>query len=312
MKLLVFGLVLSSILPAQQASAPVQPVRPRVLGIAHFSIRVSDVARARAYYKDFLGFDEPFSLKNPDDSLSMAFIKVNDYQYIELSPGLRPEQDRLSHISFFTDDAEGMRVYLGSRGTKVPDRVPKGRSGNLNFNVKDPDGHTVEIVQYMADGWALRDKGKFVTDARISKHIGHMGVMVGDANAAIAFYGGILGFQETWRGSSNGTTLSWINMRVPDGSDYIEFMLYKDQPAPDQRGTVHHFCLETPNISEALETLKDRQHAFGYTRPLEIRTGTNRKRQLNVFDPDGTRMELMEPVTVDGSAPVPSTAPLPR
>jgi len=40
--------------------------------------------------------------------------------------------------------------------------------------------------------------------------------------------------------------------------------------------------------------------------------GTNRKRQLNLFDPDGTRVELMEPGTVDGQ-PVPSsTAPPPR
>ena len=29
-----------------------------------------------------------------------------------------------------------------------------------------------------------------------------------------------------------------------------------------------------------------------YTRSLEIKTGINRKRQLNLFDPDGTRIEL--------------------
>jgi lactoylglutathione lyase len=312
MKLLVLGLALSSMVSAQPASAPAQPSRPHILGIAHFAIRVSDVEKARAYYKGFLGFEEPFSLKNADGSLSMTFIKVNDYQYIEVSPGLKPDEDRLSHISFFTDDAEAMRVYLGSRGVKVPDRVPKGRSGNLNFNIKDPDGHTVEIVQYMADGWALREKGKFMPAQRISQHIPHIGVIVGDANAAIRFYGDILGFQETWRGSSTGKTLSWINMRVPDGSDYIEFMLYKDEPASDRRGTAHHFCLETPNILEALERLKARDYAVTYGRPLEIRTGTNRRRQMNVFDPDGTRMELMEPVTVDGNAPAPSTAPLPR
>jgi lactoylglutathione lyase len=312
MKLFVFGLALSSIVSAQPASAPAQPARPHVLGIAHFAIRVSDVEKARAYYKGFLGFEEPFSLKNPDGSLSMTFVKVNDYQYIEVSPGLKPDQDRLSHISFFTDDAEAMRLYLASRRVKVPDRVPKGRSGNLNFNIKDPDGHTVEIVQYMQDGWALQNKGKFMPAQRISQHITHVGVIVGDANAAIRFYGDILGFQETWRGSSTGKTLSWINMRVPDGSDYIEFMLYKDEPAPDRRGTAHHFCLETPNIPEALERLKARDYAVTYGRPLEIRTGTNRRRQMNVFDPDGTRMELMEPVTVDGNAPAPSTAPLPR
>jgi lactoylglutathione lyase len=276
------------------------------------AISVSDLDKARAYYKDFLGFSEPFSLTNPDGSVSLAFIKVNDCQYIEVSPGLKPGDDRLKHIAFYTDDAERMRVYLASRGVAVPESVPKGRSGNLNFNIKDPDGHTVEMVQYLPDGWAMRDKGKFMADTRISTRIAHVGILVGDANAAVHFYGDILGFQETWRGSSTGTVLSWINMRVPDGNDGIEFMLYKSLPVPDRRGTVHHLCLEVPSVSSALTTLQARPYAKTYSRPLEPRTGTNRRRQLNVYDPDGTRAELMEPATVDGKPPAPSTAPLPR
>jgi hypothetical protein len=31
------------------------------------------------------------------------------------------------------------------------------------------------------------------------------------------FYGGILGFQEIWRGSKDGKVLSWVNMKVPEG-----------------------------------------------------------------------------------------------
>lgn len=124
-----------------------QPVRPRVLGIAHMAISVGDLDKARAYYKDFLGFSEPFSLTNPDGSVSLAFIKVNDYQYIEVSPGLKPGDDRLKHIALYTDEAERMRVYLASRGVTVPDSVPKGRSGNLNFNIKDADGTRAELME---------------------------------------------------------------------------------------------------------------------------------------------------------------------
>ena len=158
----------------------------------------------------------------------------------------------------------------------------------------------------------MQNKGKAMSDARISKRIAHAGILVGDATAAIRFYGDILGFQETWRGSSTGTVLSWINMHVPDGSDGIELMLYKELPPPDQRGTAHHLCLEVASVSSALETLQARPYAKTYGRPLEPRTGINRRRQLNVFDPDGTRAELMEPATVDGKPPASSTAPLPR
>ena len=305
--------VLAHVVLAQGANPSSKPARPKIFGIAHYATRVTDLEQARAFYTGFLGFAEPFCLKNPDGAVTMAFIKVNDYQYIELTPGLKPDEDRLNHISFFTDDAEAMRRYLQASEIQVPERVPKGRSGNLNFTIKDPEGHTVEIVQYMPDSWPMREKGKFLPVSRVSQHIGHIGVISGDANAAKRFYVDILGFQETWRGSGAGSsTVSWINLRVPDGTDYLELMLYKYPPAPNRRGTVHHICLETPHIGETLEKLKASEYGVTYGKPLEIRTGINRRRQLNVFDPDGTRTEFMEAFTVDGSAPPPSTAPLPR
>jgi len=304
MRKLIALLALTPLLLAQE------PKRPRVLGVAHIALFVSDIEKSRSFYKDFLGFSEPFKLDKPDGSLSLTFIKVNDRQYIELFPGLQPGADRLNHISIQTDDAEAMRAYLGSRGVKVPATVPKGRIKNSNFNVKDPDGHTVEIVQYEPDGWSLREKGKFMTSARISDRMLHLGILVGDLSASRKFYGDILGFHEIWRGSRDGAVLSWTNMQVPDGEDYIEFMLYKDLPEPDKRGTAHHICLMTPDIAQAKAKLETRSSL--YSKPMEIRTGTNRKRQMNLYDPDGTRVELMEPLTVDGKPAPSSNAPPPR
>ena len=301
-----------ALLLASALACPQETARPRILGLSHVALYVSDIAKARKFYEDFLGYAEPFQLNKPDGQLSLAFVKINDDQYVELFPGLAPENDRLSHISFFTDDAEAMRSYLAGQGVKVPDKVTKGRIGNLNFNVKDPDGHTVEFVQYMPDGWSLRDKGKFVGDARISGRMRHVGVLVGNLAAASRFYGEVLGFRETWRGSSSGAVLSWVNMKVPEGDDYIEFMLYRDLPAADKRGTPHHICLEMPDLAQALKTLEARPGGKDYNRPLEARVGTNRRRLANLFDPDGTRVELMEPTTVDGTPTPPSPAPPPR
>ena len=287
------------------------PERPRILGIAHVAFHVSDIEKSRAFYKDFLGFAEPFRLDNPDGSLSLTFIKINDRQYLELFPGLEPGADRLHHVALETDNAERMRAYLSSRGIKVPDHVPKGRIGNLNFNITDPDGHTIEIVEHAPDGWSMRDKGKFLPDSRISDHLLHAGILVHNVDAAMRFYGEILGFREIWRGSSNGKTLSWVNMQVPDGGDYIEFMLYRDLPPGDKRGSEHHICLRVPDVTAAQAKLETRPYRASYSRGLEPHTGINRKRQLNLFDPDGSRSELMEPVTVDGIPAPPSQAPPP-
>ncbi|MBL8226910.1 MAG: VOC family protein [Bryobacterales bacterium] len=296
--------ILAGMLSAQQ--------RPPITGVAHIALYVKDVEKSRAFYKDFLGYGEPFDLKNPDGTLSLTFIKVNERQYIELFPERAPETDRLNHISIETTDAEAMRRYLASRGIKVPERVPKGRSGNSNFNIKDPEGHTVEIVQYEPTGWSVRERGKHVFPNRISERMLHLGILVGSLDASMKFYRDVLGFEEIWRGSRDGKTLSWVNMKVPDGDDYIEFMLYDKLPEPTRRGVQHHICLVVPDIEKSKAQLEQRPGRKAYTQPMEIRTGTNRKRQMNLYDPDGTRVELMEPNTVDGVPAPPSNAPPPR
>jgi lactoylglutathione lyase len=289
-----------------------EPKRPPITGIAHAAFYVSDVGQARAFYKDLLGYEEPFDLKNPDGSLALTFIKINDRQYVEIFPEREKGSDRLNHISLETTNAEAMRVYLASKGVNVPERANRNRIGNASFNVKDPDGHTVEITEYLPGGASVRENGKFIGPARISARMAHAGILVGALDRAMKFYRDILGFEETWRGSRDVNQLNWVNMKVPDGDDYIEFMLYSTLPEPDKRGTQHHICLFVPDIEKAKQALQARPAARFYNRPLEIRTGINRKRQLNLYDSDGTRVELMEPHTVDGKPAPASPAPPPR
>lgn len=286
------------------------PQRPHIVGLSHLALWVHDMDKTRAFYKTFLGFDEPFSLTNRDGTLHLTWIKINDLQTIELFPEQQTNSDRLYHIALLTDDAEGMRKYLAAHGVKVPDNTSKGKIGNKNYFVNDPEGHIVEIVEYEPDGWTMLNKGKYLPGTRISARIPHLGILVGDLSAEKKFYEGILGFKEIWRGSKNGKQLSWVHEQVPDGTDFIE-LLYSKLPDPDKRGTAHHFCLEVPDLEKAKAILEQRAAKIGYDRPMTIQTGVNRKRQLNLYDPDGTRVELMEPTTVDGKPAPPSTAPPP-
>jgi catechol 2,3-dioxygenase-like lactoylglutathione lyase family enzyme len=310
MKRLAISLLLAISLVGSIAGDEVR--RPRLLGLSHMALFVSDLKKARAFYEDFLGYQEPYVLKREDGTDRIVFIKINENQYIELFAE-NPKQDgHLNHIAFFTDSAQDLREYLASRGIKVPDKVTKGRIGNSNFNIVDPDGHTVEIVQYEPDSWTRREQGKFMPDTRISTRMAHVGVMVGALEPSLKFYRDVLGFQEFWRGSSSGTELSWVNMRVPDGDDYLELMLYSTPQNAEQMGGKNHICLFTPDINKAVAMLESRPARKNYTRPIEVKVGKNGKRQVNLFDPDGTRIELMEPNTVDGKAVPSSTAPPPK
>jgi lactoylglutathione lyase len=299
---------------ADDAAAPptTQPKRPRITGLSHVALFVKDVEQSRAFYRDFLGFAEPYSVNDDDGKLRLTFIKVNDNQVIELFPEREPGSDRLNHIALIVDDAEAMRAYLAAKGIKVPEKVPKGRIGNSNFTIRDPDGHGVEFVQYEPDGSTLRERGKHLPDTRIAPRISHAGILVADLDRANAFYRDVLGLRETWRGSRDGKLLSWVNLTVPDGDEYLELMLHdRGEVTPQSRLISHHICLELPDVPAAEATLKSRPLPPGCKPMTEAKVGRNGKRQINLYDPDGTRVEIMEPRTADGKPVPPSTAPVP-
>ena len=307
MKNLLIGIAVTGALFAQD--------RPKVLGVAHLALYVKDLAKTRQFYEEFLGFGEPFTLPKKEGGTRIAFVKVNDHQYFELFSEKDRGEGQLNHVSIYTDDADKMYAYLKSKGVEVmADKglVGKGQTGNKNFNVKDPDGHIVEIVGYQPGSWTAREAGKFMPPTRISDHIMHVGYLVGDLDKSMAFYNGILGFKEFWRGSSSPRMLSWVNMRVPDGQDYVEFMLYDKLPAPDGRGSKNHASLMVPDAEKAVAELTKRAAKIGYDKEIKIQVGVNRKRQVNLYDPDGTRIELMEPDTIDGKPTPSSTAPVPH
>jgi catechol 2,3-dioxygenase-like lactoylglutathione lyase family enzyme len=224
----------------------------------------------------------------------LTCFKVNDHQYIELSPDLSsPTEDRLSHIAFETTDAQALHDYLVEQGVRVPQAVRRGRDGNLILEVKDPGGHLVEFVEYLPGSLQSENFGKFMPGARISERIIHVGVTVLDRAAADHFYGDILGFQLMWYGGMTDDSVDWVAMRVPDGRDWLEYMLNAHNPSPRTLGVMHHLALGVPSVKTAYKTVAHR----GYEAE-QPKIGRDGKWQLNLYDPDYTRVELMEPKPV--------------
>jgi catechol 2,3-dioxygenase-like lactoylglutathione lyase family enzyme len=297
--------IATSLVPAQDKAQ-----RPRITGISHAGYFVSDIDKTISFWHDLFGFDEPYTLNKPGtDQVSIAFIKINDHQHIELfneSPTHPPNM--MSHVCFSVDDIEQMRTYLRSRGFNVKPNGGKTRAGDYAFEIKDPDGTLIEFVQTLPTGKEAQAAGASMPAGRISDAIYHIGFLSGNAQKSINFYHDVLGFKEIWRGSSDPSELSWINMQVPDGRDYIELMLYRNLPATF--GTKNHISLVVPSVPKAIETLEARPayKAYqSYGKPIEMHVGKNGKRQVNLYDPDGTRVELTEAGTVGGK-PVPSSS----
>jgi catechol 2,3-dioxygenase-like lactoylglutathione lyase family enzyme len=200
----------------------------------------------------------------------------------------------LTHIAFETTDARLLRDYLASKGVQVPGALKPGPDGNLSFPVQDPDGHQVEFVEYLPGSVHSRSFGKFLPASRISERTIHAGFLVQDRAAEDRFYVDILGFKETWHGGMTDDRADWIDMRVPDGPDWLEYMCNNRNPSVRTRGVMNHLALGVPSVEKGFQTLTER----GARMNEKPKIGRDGKWQLNLYDVNLTRVELMEPKPV--------------
>jgi catechol 2,3-dioxygenase-like lactoylglutathione lyase family enzyme len=280
---------------ATGSGAVARASRPPIVGIANVRLRSSDLAAATKFYTGFLGYELAFHVADAASKKPVAYFKVNDHQYIEVAQDLTGEtEDRFEHVAFETTDARKLRDYLASQGVEVPARIGPGGDGSLSFQVTDPDGHRVEFVQYRPGSLEARNFGKDLPETRISGRIIHAGFMVKDRAAADKFYNDILQFRMIWYGGRKDSETDYVDMAVPEGKDWLEYMLNAQNPSPKALASLNHFSLGVPDVESALATLRKRDPSL----KAEPHVGRNGKPQTNLYAPSLTRVELMGPKPV--------------
>ncbi|MGI8741540.1 MAG: VOC family protein [Bryobacteraceae bacterium] len=183
-----------------------------------------------------------------------------------------------------------MRTYLASRGVKLFEEIRKDKLGDSSMTFFDPEGHSMEIVQYREDGLAGQSKGKFMPASRVATHFDHAGVLFNDIEPAIQFYSDFLGLRP-----DRGPRLTFL--ATGDPLDRLEIGTAKQPRSPERFGIKNHICLSSPDAVKAVEMLTSKRISRKY-RPVEAHL-LGGKHVANYYDPDGTRVELMEPGATD-------------
>ena len=287
----VVGLVGMAGLPRRSSALLVRAEagRPAITGVSHVALQISDLAKARTFYSGLLGYTE----MAPAGRAHIAVFAVNDRQRLIVHDGLAADRDeRLLDVAFETANVDALREFLLSRGARVSEPKHDADAGGRSIDVVDPDGHRVQFVQLDR---AAPASAVAAGDRRLSRRILHAGLTIRDAAAADRFYKGMLAFSEIWRGGRTDDVTSWINMRTPEGTEYLEYMLEAGPLDRRQLGSAHHVALVVPDMQEALELVRSRLTPQDPNAGANPQIGRNRKWQLNLYDPDGTRIELMEP-----------------
>ena len=264
--------------------ASAQPARPSITSVSHLAVYAADPAKTEAFYMHDLG-----AVKRPDpeDPAGTRYY-FSPVQFVEVLPlPAGSGVSRLDHAAFNVSDAEGMRRYLISKGIPVPRKLSDGSDGSRWFRVKDPEGTTIEFVQPPVSPPA-------VADGRLSTHIIHVGFTIHDRKLEDTFYRDVLGFRPYWAGGMKDDVTSWVSQQVPDGPDWLEYMIVTNSLTQAQTGVLNHFSLGVPNMEAAYTTLWNGDRLQGQTPATIPKIGRDAKWQLNLIDPDGTRAEVME------------------
>lgn len=277
------------------SQAQIRAERPHLLGLAHVAFRASDLDKTELFYGSLLGYEEPFSLNDGTGKTTTAFVKVNDLQYVELFQGDAKSQGQLDHFALYTDDLTAMRAYLQSLGMYIAKDVHKGRIGNPFLTIRDPDGHFVEILQYSSTSLTGQSQGKFMPAGRVSDHITHVGIVVSSVDSAMRFYRDALGFREFSRAGGTDAQAGWIDLRTPDGSDYIELIPLSGKPSLTDLKAQNHLGLASSDVSKTVASLRSRATS-SLASSITVQTGAGLPPRANFFDPDGARIEIIEPL----------------
>jgi catechol 2,3-dioxygenase-like lactoylglutathione lyase family enzyme len=300
---LLLCLVLQSAMFASRLGE--QPERPRITGIDHVTIYVSDLTKSRQFYSNVLGLKigcpsyagpEACFLVRPSDQRLLLKPVPTDMKN-------NAHKSWLAEVGFATDNVLHMRDYLLAHGFR-PGPMQEDSDGAQYFRVRDAEGNPIAFVHRLPPKVGYGPASK-----QISSHLIHAGFVVKDLATANRLYVELLGFHLYWHGGFKDDSTDWYELQVPDGPDWIEYMLNIPTNADHHElGVQNHFSFGVKDVHAAAAELRAR----GLQTFDGPEIGRDGKDSLDAYDPDGTRLEIMEFTPVQKPCCHPYTAGYPK
>jgi catechol 2,3-dioxygenase-like lactoylglutathione lyase family enzyme len=316
----------TSAAPSARRAVAVRDPRPVARAVEAVGFTVSDMDRAVAFYSTVLSFEKVSDVEVANaelERLSGVFgararivrmrlggelIELTEY----LAPRGRPipidsrSHDRwFQHIAIIVSDMD--RAYATLRAHRVqhastgPQRLPdwNPNAGGIEaFYFKDPDGHTLEILQFPAG----KGDAKWQRTDRLFLGIDHTAIVAASTDSSLAFYRDVLGMRVAGESENFGTEQEHLNnvfgarLRITalraasgPGVELLEYLAPTDgrpYPADARSNDVLHWqtILDSPDAAVAGRALRSTRAR--YVSPGLISLGDTATAAL-VRDPDG-------------------------
>lgn len=119
---------------------------PPTLGIRHVALKVSDMARAEAFYCGVLGYQVEW---RPDaDNL---YLTAGGQDNLALHKGAPGAETRLDHFGIAlrgAEDVDAWHEHLSGAGVKIAKPPKTHRDGARSFYTQDPDGNGIQFIHH--------------------------------------------------------------------------------------------------------------------------------------------------------------------
>ncbi len=273
---------------ALSVAARSEPKRPHILGIRTVEIRVSNQATANQFYSRLNRVLGECS-RCGEQSLPYSLLLPSLQRVVVWTGYSERPSTFVNSVGFEIDDVRAMEKFLHAK--KVAFDLVLPVDGDAYLNVIDPEGHLIQFIEPSNQDRVFVEGLLHQVKKEASVRLIHTGFVVKDRAAMDKFYKDVLGFHVYWHGGMKNGETDWVDMQVPDGTDWIEYMLNAG-PNPDKHtlGVLNHIALGVPDVRAAANQLEKN----GVQLPEQPKIGRDGKWQLNLYDPDGTRVELME------------------
>lgn len=105
------------------------------------TLAVTDMAKARAFYVDLLGFDVRFENGDP---VGFMILKRDDAElHLTLQPGFTPEKFNVAHL--LVQGVETLHSIVQAQGCRIVKGMRDKNFGLRAFVFEDPFGNRIDV-----------------------------------------------------------------------------------------------------------------------------------------------------------------------
>ena len=120
---------------------------PGVIMLNHVGIAVDNMDESLTFYTETMGFEEAFSITNAEGQVGLAYLRVSENTFVELSRANENTTPGLSHFGVQVTDIETVKAMYESRGASPTD-TRSGRTNAILSDIFDPQGVRIELSEY--------------------------------------------------------------------------------------------------------------------------------------------------------------------